>query len=91
MITVQVIYALSLEQRVCSVEVPTGTTVAQAIALSDNARYMSADCTVARFGRPIALNAIVQDADRIEILRGLQVDPKEARRRRQAHRSRRLR
>jgi putative ubiquitin-RnfH superfamily antitoxin RatB of RatAB toxin-antitoxin module len=91
MIRIQVIYALPLDQHICCLDVPPGTTIAQAIALSGNARHMSKDCTVARFGRPVALDAVVCEQDRIEILRGLEVDPKEARRRRQAHRERRAR
>lgn len=86
MIRVQVVYGLPLEQHLCSVEVPEGATVAQAIALSDNAARLSGDCTVARFGRPVALDAMLRDLDRIEILRPLRADPKEARRRRQSPR-----
>jgi len=86
MIRVQVVYGSALEQHACSVEVPEGTTVGEAIALSDNAVRLSADCTVARYGRPVALDAVLRDLDRIEIVRPLRADPKEARRRRQSPR-----
>jgi uncharacterized protein len=87
MITVEVVYALPLDQQICTLEVPDGTTVGQAIALSGRAQDALLDCTVARRGRPVALDTVLRDRDRIEILRPLRVDPKEARRRRQLHRS----
>jgi uncharacterized protein len=86
MITVEVVYAWPLEQQICTLEVPEGTTVAQAIALSNPAQRPLSDCTVARFGRPVALDTVLRALDRIEILRPLRVDPKKARRRRQLHR-----
>ena len=86
MITVEVVYAWPLEQQICTLEVPEGTTVAQAIALSNHAQRPLSDCTVACFGRPVALGTVLRAFDRIEILRPLRVDPKEARRRRQLHR-----
>ena len=87
MITVEVVYALPLEQQIRTLEVPQGTTVAQAVALSGYSQGALLDCAVARHGRPVALDTVLRDFDRIEILRPLRVDPKEARRRRQRHRS----
>jgi putative ubiquitin-RnfH superfamily antitoxin RatB of RatAB toxin-antitoxin module len=87
MIRVQVVYALPLQQEVCTVAVPDGATVAQAIALSSLAQRDLSQHTVAIFGRPVTLDTPVHEHDRIEILRALRVDPKDARRRRQAHRA----
>ncbi len=85
---VEVVYALPLQQEVCVVEVPAGTIVAQAIALSSFAQRDLSNHTVAIFGRPATLDTPLQDHDRIEILRPLRVDPKVARRRRQSHKQR---
>jgi uncharacterized protein len=88
MMRVEVVYALPLQQEVCVVEVPAGTVVAQAIALSSFAHRDLSDHTVAIFGRAVTFETPLHDQDRVEILRPLRVDPKDARRRRQAHRDR---
>jgi len=91
MMRVELVYALPLHQEICVVEVPAGTIVAQAIALSRFARRDLSNHTVAIFGRQATLDTPLHDQDRIEILRPLRVDPKDARRRRQSHRERRRR
>ena len=88
MMRVEVVYALPMRQEVCVVEVPAGTVVAQAIALSSFAQRDLSNHTIAIFGRPVTFDTPVHDQDRIEILRPLRVDPKDARRRRQSHRGR---
>lgn len=85
MIRVEVVYALPLTQDRCILEVAEGTTVAQAIALSPHAQLDLTAHAVAMHGRLVSLEATLRDQDRIEILRPLRVDPKEARRRRQSH------
>ena len=85
MIRIEVVYALPLIQDRCVLEVAEGTTVAQAIALSPYAHLDLAAHAVAIHGRLVSLSAALHDQDRIEILRPLRVDPKEARRRRQSH------
>jgi putative ubiquitin-RnfH superfamily antitoxin RatB of RatAB toxin-antitoxin module len=86
MIRVEVVYALPLAQDICPIAVPEGTTVREAIQLSRHAQCDLASHTLAVYGRPAELDTILQEGDRIEILRPLRVDPKEARKRRQSHR-----
>ena len=86
MIRVEIVYALPLAQDVCAIEVPEGTTVLEAIRLSRHAQCDLSTHTLSVYGRPVALDTALRDQDRIEILRPLRVDPKEARRRRQSRR-----
>jgi uncharacterized protein len=64
---------------------PLGATVAQAVQGSGLlARYPAlagdADLVCAVWGRAAAADAVLHDGDRVALCRGLQVDPKEARR-----------
>ena len=72
-------------------QVEHGATVGEAIALSGvTDRHPEIDLTrhrVAIFGRLVTLETALREQDRVEIVRPLIVDPKEARRRR-AHRRR---
>ena len=63
------------------VEVPAGAVLAEALAAAgwSNAEGISG---YAIFGVNAALEDPLQDGDRVELLRPLQMDPKEARRRR---------
>ena len=68
-------------------ECDPGTTVAQALArlpslLSDGAAFASQDQQAAIWGQPVDASHVLQDGDRLEWLRPLQVDPKVARRER---------
>ena len=85
-IEVEVVYALPLEQDSRRLRVPAGTTVAQAIARAGVAlRHPEIELQrnrVAVYGRTVLLDALLCDQDRVEILRPLNADPKEARRRR---------
>jgi len=87
-----VAYALPLAQDVCRIEVGERTSVGEAIALSLVCeRHPEIDLTrnrVAIFGRLVTLETLLRDRDRVEILRPLIVDPKEARRRRARRRPR---
>jgi len=67
------------------VEVPPGATVAEAIAVSRFARANVAALAV--YGRVVTPDRILEEGDRIELLRDLLTDPKEARRIRAATRS----
>lgn len=85
-ITVEVVYAAVDRQLLCSLDVPAGTTVRQALLLSgigaDFPELDLAKCTVGIFGKVVA-NAelrILRQGDRIEIYRPLLADPKETRR-----------
>jgi putative ubiquitin-RnfH superfamily antitoxin RatB of RatAB toxin-antitoxin module len=91
-LTIEVIYALPLRQDATTMHLPQGATVEHAIARSGVLqRHPQIDLQtnrIAIFGKLVLLGAILEDRDRIEILRPLQVDPKEARRRRASHRAR---
>jgi putative ubiquitin-RnfH superfamily antitoxin RatB of RatAB toxin-antitoxin module len=86
LIRVQVSYALVDRQSVLNVDVPTGTTVAEAIQRSGIlSRHPEIDLEVNRvgvFGKLRKTDAIVEDAERIEIYRPLIADPKAARKER---------
>lgn len=86
MIRVEVAYALADRQWLLTIEVPTETTVRQAIRLSGLPEQIPGldfeAMPVGIFSRRCSLDTVVRDGDRIELYRPLQVDPKEARRRR---------
>ena len=71
----------------CRVVVPAGATLIDALrasgVLQRHPHIDLARQAVGIWGRIRALDAPLKDGDRIEIYRPLQVDPKEARRRRQ--------
>jgi putative ubiquitin-RnfH superfamily antitoxin RatB of RatAB toxin-antitoxin module len=83
-----VVYAEPARQIVRELEVVSGATVADAIRLSAIATAAGlTDADLARtgiFGRIVGHSTVLRDGDRVEILRRLKVDPKEARRRRAA-------
>ena len=85
-IEVEVVYALPLEQDVTVLRVPTGTTVAQAIERSGvAARHPEVGAGKTRagiYGRRVTGETVLRDRDRVEVLRPLTADPKEARRQR---------
>jgi hypothetical protein len=93
-IEVEVVYALVLTQDTTRLRVPAGTTVAQAIEQSGiPERHPEADVNLRRvavLGRLARPDTILHDHDRVEILRPLAIDPKEARRLRASTRRRRL-
>ncbi len=60
-------------------ELPEGATVADALRTCG---WAGEECACAVFGVVVAAQARLADGDRLELLRPLQVDPKEARRRR---------
>jgi putative ubiquitin-RnfH superfamily antitoxin RatB of RatAB toxin-antitoxin module len=92
MIAVEIVYALTLEQDSSSLLMEEGARVADAIDRSGvRQRHPEIDLSrdrVAIFGRAVTLQTLLRDRDRVEILRPLIVDPKEARRRRAQHRRR---
>ena len=85
---VSVIYAAPARQIVREIEIASGATVADAIRLSaiaEAAGLSEADLErTGIFGRIVDLSTALRDGDRVEILRPLRIDPKEARRRRAA-------
>ena len=84
LVRVEVAYARPDEQVLLVMEVERGTSVEQVIERSGIAarfpEIQKMPAWVGIFGRRTALNAIVQDGDRIEIYRPLIADPKAARR-----------
>ena len=67
------------------VELTRGQTVADALAASERAAQIAAtrgDLSFAVFGKQVSSDRVLVPGDRLELLRPLTVDPKEARRRR---------
>lgn len=87
-IVVEVVYALSDNQILQRLDVPEGTTVMQAIALSDiTTQFPEIDLTKNKFGifgKLAKPETILRHQDRVEIYRPLIIDPKDARRKRAA-------
>ena len=82
-VLVEVAYAEPQRQFLRALRVPAGSTVAQVIAASDVERECGIDVgalSVSLWSKPVARDALVRDGDRVEILRPLKIDPKEARR-----------
>lgn len=63
-----------------SLSLPAGSTIAEAIAQSG--LTLPQDWTPAVWGKPREVSETLCDQDRLELLRPLSADPKEARRRR---------
>ncbi|HSI51165.1 MAG TPA: RnfH family protein [Ideonella sp.] len=65
---------------------PQGATVADALHASGivarHGLHLDEQFSVGIWARPQPLNALLREADRVEVYRPLQVDPKEARRQR---------
>jgi putative ubiquitin-RnfH superfamily antitoxin RatB of RatAB toxin-antitoxin module len=87
-ITVEVVHAGVDRQVLRAVEVPTGSTVQQALSLSGMASEFPgldlADCPVGIFGKVVSRERVLEQGDRIELYRPLLADPKEVRRLRAA-------
>jgi putative ubiquitin-RnfH superfamily antitoxin RatB of RatAB toxin-antitoxin module len=83
-ITVSVVYALPDRYWSADVRVPATATVGDALGLAAlvvDGMEVAAD-RLAVFGRTVTLASPLRDGDRIEILRPLATDPKDARRQR---------
>jgi hypothetical protein len=82
---VTVIYALPEEQHAVRLRLPTGSSVAEAVRRSGLLQRFPAiaACTLqcAIFNQVVGNATVLREGDRVEILRPLQVDPKEQRRR----------
>lgn len=92
MITVQFIYAhTSTELWQQSVRLEEGSTIADAFKVCElTQKYPSIDMDslgFSVFGRKVAQNYILMNADRIELCRNLTFDPMVSRKRRAAHRN----
>jgi putative ubiquitin-RnfH superfamily antitoxin RatB of RatAB toxin-antitoxin module len=76
---VEVVWALPARQRVVSLELEEGATARDAVQASGLRTTYAA---LGRFGKKIAPGTVLRDGDRVELLRPLAADPKEARRQR---------
>lgn len=83
---VEVVYALPDQQPLIELDLAPGTTAAEAVAASGLAERFTeidpATTPLAIFGHGCANDRVLRAGDRVEILRPLQVDPREARRQR---------
>jgi len=90
-IEVEIVYALANQYWSLRLQVPAGADVAQALELAGvnwlPEAYRSeieSPAGMAVFGHPATPRTRLRDGDRIELLRPLQADPKQARRKRAA-------
>jgi putative ubiquitin-RnfH superfamily antitoxin RatB of RatAB toxin-antitoxin module len=84
-VTVEVVLARADEQIRRSVTLASGATAWQAVVASCLAEDFPDDVDPQRLGifaKHVEPDAALQDGDRVEIYRGLTLDPKDARRRR---------
>lgn len=92
-ITIELVCALRERQVVREMSLPAGATVAEALASADTVMGPDVMAGVDRdnvgvWGRVVTRETILRNGDRLEFLRGLTADPKDARRRREAIRRR---
>jgi len=84
-ITVEVVFAVAEKQEMVSVTLPSGATVAEAIARSSVAdsfpQHDLRILSVGIWGREVTRDHVLTDGDRVEIYRPLSMNPREARRR----------
>jgi putative ubiquitin-RnfH superfamily antitoxin RatB of RatAB toxin-antitoxin module len=84
-IAIEVACALPDRQVVLPLEVPAGCTSGQALTLSGifalQPELDPARCAIGIFGREVGSDLVLRDGDRVEVLRPLQDDPRERRRR----------
>lgn len=81
---VELVRATAETASVEELDVPEGATLGEALEASRFASTPAAAYAV--FGRLATTEHVLEDGDRIELLRDLVIDPKEARRRRAAGR-----
>ncbi|PIQ36660.1 MAG: RnfH family protein [Lysobacterales bacterium CG17_big_fil_post_rev_8_21_14_2_50_64_11] len=83
-IQVQVVYALPERQWLLSLQLPGGSTAAEALAASGLADqvpgYAGHTHTLAIYAQPVASATVLKTGDRLEVLRPLLADPKQVRR-----------
>lgn len=81
---IEVAYAERDRQTLVEVEVPPGTTAAEAVALSrirERHPGIAPDAPLGVFGRVVRPDHVLAHGDRVELYRPLPADPKETRRR----------
>ena len=88
-IAIEVAYALPDKQRIIKLDVPEGTTVMQAVMMSQMDSVfedlaLSEDLKLGVWGKAVTADRALVAGERVEIYRPLLVDPKEVRRARAA-------
>ena len=87
---VEVVYALPNRAWSVVLELPSGAIASEAVVRSGFATQVAdfdaSGLSYAIFGKPITATTVLRDGDRLELLRPLVVDPKQARRRRATQR-----
>jgi putative ubiquitin-RnfH superfamily antitoxin RatB of RatAB toxin-antitoxin module len=76
---VEVVYALAGKQEVVALQLPQGASAAQAAVASG---FQAAGMRLGIGGKEVSPGQALKDGDRVELLRPLAIDPKEARRQR---------
>jgi len=86
MISTEIVYATEQRQELLPLQLKSGTTLAVAIELSKIGELFPDEdlsvCAVGVWGRPVERSRVLQDGDRVELYRPLQIDPRTARRER---------
>lgn len=86
LLEISVVYALPETACLISLQVQKGCTVKQAIEtshiLEKFPEIVLDSSKIGIFSKPVGLDTVLSEGDRIEIYRSLKVDPKEARRKR---------
>ncbi len=85
-ITIEVVYALPERAWSATLQIADGAIASEAVVRSQFATLIpafdAASLGYAVFGKPISAATVLRDGDRLELLRPLLADPKQARRRR---------
>ena len=83
-IEVEVVYALAERQVLLAITIPAGATAGDAVEQSGIARQFPEQdlsaCQLGIWGRLVESDQSLDDGDRVEIYRPLEIDPREARR-----------
>lgn len=81
---IELVFAASEQQELLQLRMPSGSSVAQAIVHSGIIdrfpEFDFGELQTGIWGRPVAAHQKLEDGDRVEIYRPLQIDPREARR-----------
>jgi hypothetical protein len=83
-VNIDVVFALPDRQELLALNVDTGTTVEAAVALSAiSDKFSGVDlsaCQAGVWGKVVERDYRLQEGDRLELYRPLQIDPRDARR-----------
>jgi hypothetical protein len=82
-VNVEICYAEPDRAMRIALDLPAGVTVAEAVLASGIVERLgptAAGLTCAVFGRRVESDTVLEEGDRVELLRPLAVDPKQARR-----------